>query len=412
MKKYLIIGLACLMCFGILPANALVPVEKTDVALNAPVNLIAGSAKVGELNYLVDGNPDTYWESVAEGWNCFCIDLGKEYDIQTVKVRIPEEVSSSSPAYFTVFLTNTATGGHLGDVVAEPVIANEQTPASGAYEYPLDLDRKFRYVKIQNVSGNTFGFSDIEVIADAEKLELLDVAKGKDVQMNAGASLEGTPEETLDGNGETYWMSQATFTVLQIDLGREYEIAKIETVIPQTILDRSEGCYTVGLSNTAGGQDAVWSETKLAPSVGGNIHNIGGAQTFRYIKFMSYSGVAYGFSEVRVYVKDPYFGEITAMKGTETVSDLSGGVDRIEVEITDNRDTAETFMLLAVLYDSEGRMIDSRATEAMAERGKWTLQISVDGWEFTEGQTLRTALVNTLQDMHLFQKVHTLPFRQ
>lgn len=135
--------------------------------------------------------------------------------------------------------------------------------------------------------------------------ERRNAAKNKRADTITGATMPGTqPHYVLDGNAETYWMSQPTYTELKIDLGRLYHTEELRLWVPEEVLQSEaglrDGRFHLTLLDEKG--QPVSEVGWVTPAAGENLlrTNI----KCRYLLFRSWSETVYGFSEVQVITSD------------------------------------------------------------------------------------------------------------
>ncbi|ANE45237.1 hypothetical protein SY83_01605 [Paenibacillus swuensis] len=270
-----------------------------NVSSNKPVTV---SSRAEEAGNLVDGNADTHWYSEwgqSSAW--MKIDLGQSFQLHEIQLNARYESTLWETVGVSVY------GANQADYSDRVAIA--QVPESGiAYSMTLPVSdtTPYRYIMLEKTIPDSLGFSEVNVmgsITQPEDALYTNVALGKPV--TASGVLEGAyaAENGNDGNSSpmvTNWDGNAYW---QVDLGREYSIAKLQ-LVPRDGIDWERRNYSILASN-----DASFQESAVIGTIGSegfdNLWNavVTDPAPYRYVRVKTTDTKSVGLTDFRVLVQ-------------------------------------------------------------------------------------------------------------
>lgn len=206
------------------------PEEPTmyNVALGADISLhdFANTAS-GALEDIIDGNEETGWLSMGGDSAGITIDLGAAYTLEQIRVKNPEGMENR----YYMGIQNEA----KEEIAVSPQMTDMGSTQWRTYDIPEGTE-KVRYIWLSSDGGNAVGFTEVQALSYEQPAAPAELNKitPTEYRMTQGATLTGDPANLFDGQTETGWVTQGTYTRLVVDLGAEYNLEKIRFNFPES----------------------------------------------------------------------------------------------------------------------------------------------------------------------------------
>ncbi len=204
------------------------PAELYNVALGASAQLVEGGAGTGALTNLFDGSEATSWMSEGGRYARVDIDLGAAFTLEQLKLISP----AGTPANrYYIGLQDE----DKADIPVTPQITDFCSTQWRTFDIP-EGTKPVRYIVVMTDRGNQIGFSEIQALSYEQPAAPAELNKitPTEYRMTQGATLTGDPANLFDGQTETGWVTQGTYTRLVVDLGAEYNLEKIRFNFPES----------------------------------------------------------------------------------------------------------------------------------------------------------------------------------
>lgn len=190
----------------------------------SPVDFRMNSvATTGKPSNLFDGNENTSWITASGQYTQLRVDLGAEYNLEKIRVKLPDNANSAN-AYNIYVVADMA--------VSDSVLHDHSTPATpGWSDQILSYTKPVRYLWITSVPQleiQEVEFWTYDSVAETPGETLYNVAQKPVTSYVTGSAGAGTPDAMFDGDESTSWQSLAgTTTELLIDLEEQYTVKEV-----------------------------------------------------------------------------------------------------------------------------------------------------------------------------------------
>ncbi|WP_329035068.1 discoidin domain-containing protein [Streptomyces sp. NBC_00178] len=285
-----------LMTVGLLPVAASAAAQETDLAFGKQVTAGTSHGAYPASN-VTDGSQQTYWESSGALPQWVQIDLGNQFDVDQVVLKLPTSWEARTQ---TLSIQGSTDGSTFSALSASA--ARVFSPSSGNTVTIGFTARQVRQVRVQitaNTGWNAAQLSQVEVYGEEDSGP--PPANGSNLALDKPIEASSYTQTYLAANANddrtgTYWESNGQPATLTVKLGAD---ADVEAVVLKLSPDqawaaRTQSVQVLGRAQSATGFTSLKARADYAFSPSGNQNTVTIPVSGRYadiqLKFFANTG--------------------------------------------------------------------------------------------------------------------------